>query len=211
MYRSHYNAVQVSLTQRTSHGLSFTAAYTYSHAPTMFPRISGPALPLNNTAPDASNYGNSDYDIRHRFTLKLTYALPGMKSPGQILQGWELNSIVTLQTATPWAVQDTSNDFSGTGEVNNPNTWGETWNFFGNPKDFTAASKRNSLFPGRSRHGCCYRSSLGTTRACDAKAAAWDALHQASLFNNGCYAVGQFCAAPSRLRNLRHRRQEYFP
>lgn len=28
--RSHYDAMQVTLTQRTSHGLSFTAAYTYS-------------------------------------------------------------------------------------------------------------------------------------------------------------------------------------
>jgi hypothetical protein len=28
MYRSHYNALQVVLTKRTSHGLSFTAAYT---------------------------------------------------------------------------------------------------------------------------------------------------------------------------------------
>ncbi len=32
MYRSHYNAMQVVLTQRASHGLSFTATYTYSHA-----------------------------------------------------------------------------------------------------------------------------------------------------------------------------------
>ncbi len=103
----------------------------------MFLRISGVRAPLNNSFPDC-NYGNSDYDIRHRFTFEVTYALPGMKSPGQLLQGWVINSIVTMQPGTPWAVQDTSNDFSGTGEVNKPNPWGEAWNFHGNPKDFNA-------------------------------------------------------------------------
>ena len=99
-----------------------------------------------------SNYGNSDYDIRHRFTFEATYALPGLKSPGQILQGWVLNSILTLQTATPWAVQDLSNDFSGTGEVNNPNTWGEAWNFSGNPKDFTAVPSTEFPFSPAGEH-----------------------------------------------------------
>ena len=40
-----------------------------------------------------------------------------MKSPGQILEGWSLNSVVTIQTGLPWGVSDGSNDFSGTGEV----------------------------------------------------------------------------------------------
>ena len=136
-YRSHYNALQVSLTQRTSHGLSFTAAYTYSHAPDDASQNFRGTAPLNNANYDL-NYGNSDYDIRHRFTFEATYALPGLKTPGQILQGWAINSIVNFQPATPWAVQDTNNDFSGTNEVNNPNAWGEAWNFSGNPKDFTA-------------------------------------------------------------------------
>ncbi len=66
-------------------------------------------------------HGNSDYDIRHHGSrFEATYAIPGKKTPGQILEGWQINSVLTLQTATPWAVQDLSNDFSGTGEVNKP-------------------------------------------------------------------------------------------
>jgi hypothetical protein len=146
MYRSHYNAMQVVLTQRTSHGLSFTGAYTYSHA-TDDMSANDANVPLDSANPGLQ-YGNSDYDIRHHFTLDVTYALPSRKSPGQILQGWEISSIVTLQTGTPWSPQDTSNDFSGTGEVNNPVTYGETWNFFGNTHDFQANPNGIPFFGG---------------------------------------------------------------
>jgi hypothetical protein len=146
MYRSHYNAMQVVLTQRTSHGLSFTAAYTYSHA-TDDMSANDANVPLDSANPGLQ-YGNSDYDIRHHFTMDVTYALPSRKSPGQILQGWQIGSIVTLQTGTPWSPQDMSNDFSGTGEVNNPVTYGETWNFFGNTHDFQANPNGIPFFGG---------------------------------------------------------------
>ena len=64
MYRSHYNAMQVVLTQRTSHGLSFTAAYTYSHA-TDDMSANDANVPLDSANPGLQ-YGNSDYDIRLR-------------------------------------------------------------------------------------------------------------------------------------------------
>ena len=48
---SHYNALQASLTQRTSHGLSFTAAYTYSHALDDVSQNFGSSVPLNNLSP----------------------------------------------------------------------------------------------------------------------------------------------------------------
>jgi hypothetical protein len=62
------------------------------------------------------------------------YAIPGKKSPGQILQGWQVNSIVTLQTGQPWNVVDTGNDISLTGEG------ADRWNFFGNAAAFTSSS-----------------------------------------------------------------------
>jgi hypothetical protein len=183
MYRSHYSAVQASLTERTSHGLSFTAAYTYSHALDDVSQNFGSTTPLDNANPGL-NYGNSDYDIRHRFTLETTYALPGRKSPGQMLEGWQLNSIVTLQTGQPWAVQDTANDFSGTGEVNNPNSWGEAWNFYGNPKDFTASPNGIPFFSGTSNPQCL------------AQATKDGALALASLTSNGCFANGSSILIP---------------
>jgi carboxypeptidase family protein len=186
--RSHYNALQVSLTQRTSHGLSFTAAYTYSHALDDASQNFGSSIPLNNALPDL-NYGNSDYDIRNRFTFEATYAIPGRKSPAQLLQGWAINSIVTIQPGTPWAVQDTNSnnidDFSGTGEgAGNPNAWGEAWDFYGNPKDFTASPTGIPYFGGTSNATCL------------AKASALGALAVASLTNSGCYASGNSVLIP---------------
>lgn len=147
LFRSHYNAMQVVLTQRASHGLSFTATYVYSHATDDNSSNDVCCIPLNNANPDLQ-YGNSDYDLRHHFTLDVTYAIPGRKSPGQVLEGWEIAGIATLQTGMPWGVEDLSNDFSGTGEVNNPYTYGEEWNFFGNPKDFQANPNGIPFFGG---------------------------------------------------------------
>jgi hypothetical protein len=194
LYRSHYNAVQATVTQRTSHGLSFTAAYTYSHATDDVSQNFGSNTPLHNENPNL-NYGNSDYDIRHRFTVEATYVIPGIKSPGQLLEGWQLTSVVTLQTATPWAVQDLSNDFSGTGEVNNPNSWGEAWNFYGKPKDFTAVPGPNGLpFFGGSTDATVGNETSNS--ACNAKAEAIGQLAQASLAAFGCYANGSSVMIP---------------
>ena len=183
---SHYNALQASLTQRTSHGLSFTAAYTYSHGLDDVSQNFGSSVPLNNLVPSL-NYGNSDYDIRHRFTFEMHYALPSIKSPAQLLQGWAINSIVTIQPGTPWAVQDMTNDFSGTNEVNNPNAWGEAWDFFGNPKDFTA-TPTGIPFSGNDSTGAILAQC--TTAIMSHFSGQQQALALSSLANNGCYASG---------------------
>jgi hypothetical protein len=202
--RSHYNALQISLTQRTTHGLSFTAAYTYSHGLDDVSQNFGSSIPLNNSFPDL-NYGNSDYDIRHRFTLEATYAIPGIKSPGQLLQGWTINSIVTIQPGTPWSVQDTSNDFSGTGEgAGNPNPWGEAWNFIGNPKDFAATPNGIPFFQGGAAEpdpatavADGYSAAKPTLNsACNAAATAQGTLALASLWATGCYANGNSILIP---------------
>jgi hypothetical protein len=183
---SHYNALQASLTQRTTHGLSFTAAYTYSHGLDDVSQNFGSSVPLNNLVPSL-NYGNSDYDIRHRFTFEMHYALPSIKSPAQLLQGWAINSIVTIQPGTPWAVQDMTNDFSGTNEVNNPNAWGEAWDFFGNPKDFTA-TPTGIPFSGNDSTGAILAQC--TTAIMSHFSGQQQALALSSLANNGCYASG---------------------
>jgi hypothetical protein len=131
LYRSNYNGLQATLQQRTAHGLSFLASYTYSHSLDDDSYNIGQFLPQDSNNP-ALEYASSDFDIKHRFTFSITYAIPGKKSPAQLLQGWELNSVVTVQTGQPWYGNDQSNNISGTGE----NT--DRWDFFGNPKDFTS-------------------------------------------------------------------------
>ena len=198
---SRYQSLQTILTQRNAQGLSFTAGYTYSHG-------------LDNSSdnqqvlhiPISGNqrelYASSDFDIRHRFTFTTTYDIPGKKSPGQMLQGWSLNSIVTIQTGLPWGVGDTSNDFSGTGEVFDTagpgSPLGELWNFYGNPGDF-------QLVHGFTNTGGVPSSRADTSGKIMAACIAADTSHfsgsqlqlaLASLANAGCYASGNSVLVP---------------
>src|SRR6202035_5879199 len=135
--KSNYNSLQVTLTERPTNGLSFLAGYTYSHAlDDASNNDSDNFLPPNSARPSAGLYGNSIFDMRHRLTLSTTYAIPGKKGLGQLLEGWELNSVLTLQSGLPWGVQDFTNDFSGTNQVNELDSYGQPWNFFGNTADF---------------------------------------------------------------------------
>src|SRR5581483_9414638 len=53
------------------------------------------------------DYGRADYDARHRFTVAATYALPFMKD-NLIAGGWHLNTVITVQSGTPFTVYDQS-------------------------------------------------------------------------------------------------------
>jgi hypothetical protein len=129
--RSHsrYDSVQVSVTKRMSHGLSFNAGYTYAHGLDngSLNRFGGLPQNSNNTQ---AEYASSDFDIRHRFTLTATYNIPGIKGFAQMLEGWQINTIVNAQTAQPWAAWDGGDNISGTGEN------ADRWNISGNPADF---------------------------------------------------------------------------
>jgi Carboxypeptidase regulatory-like domain len=133
---SNYNSMQVSLTKRMSHGLLFNVGYTYGHG------LDNGSLNRFGLNPENSNnlgaeYGSSDFDVRHRLTATATYNIPGIKGFGQLLEGWQINTIVTFATAQPWQTYDFTDNFSGTGE----NT--DRWNISGNTSDFP--SGKNSF------------------------------------------------------------------
>lgn len=151
IYRSNYNGLQLTFTGRNYHNLDFVAGYTYSHALDNQSYNWNQYLPKDSLNPGLE-YGASDFDIRHRFTLSATYNIPGIKGYGQILQGWQLNGILTLQSGQPWQAFDTSNDFSGTGE------FADRWNFFGNPSDFKSGGSHSIPFcTGSGAGGCTYQ------------------------------------------------------
>ena len=189
---SNYNGLQFALTQRTWHGLSYVAGYTYSHALAESPdnwRFINPILSNNQR----SLYGNSQFDITHRFTYSLTYALPGKKTPGQILEGWSINSIVSIQSPMPWGINDVTTDFTGTNALSDQATIGEQWNFFGDVKDFQTT--RAFLTSNGGGGGIPYFA--GTTNpTCLSKATALGPLAVASLTNLGCYANGSSILIP---------------
>ena len=124
--RSNYHSLQATLTKRMSHGLSFIAGYTYGHGLDngSLNRFGG--VPQDSSNPGAE-YASSDFDVRHRFTFEGSYELPGKKGFGQLLEGWKINSIVTLESAQPWLV--TGSDLSGTGDG------ADRWDFHGNTND----------------------------------------------------------------------------
>jgi hypothetical protein len=131
--RSNYNSLQTTLTKRLSHGLNFTAGYTYGHGLDNGSLSRFGNLPQNSLNP-AAEYASSDYDVRHRFTLTASYEIPGKNGYAQLLKGWKLNSTLNLESSQPWLVDDTQNDFIGTGEST------DRWDFFGNPGDFKSGS-----------------------------------------------------------------------
>jgi hypothetical protein len=144
---SNYNSLQATLTKRVSHGLNFIAGYTYAHGLDYGSLNTQYGYMAQNTNNTATEYASGDSDIRHRFTLTATYSLPGKKGVGQLLEGWKINSILSLQSAQPWTVDDRQYDFSGSGD------FADRWDFFGNPSDFTSAG--TSSLP--------YCSGFGTT------------------------------------------------
>lgn len=150
VYRSNYDGLQVTLNARNYHGLSMVLGYTYSHAlddvGANWDFGYGSGLPQNSYDVGAE-YANSDFDMRQRLTLSLTYAIPGRTGHGQVLEGWEINSITTLQSPQFWGPIDMGTDAAGTGSlpVSPPATQPIRWSFYrsgtasrGNPSDFKA-------------------------------------------------------------------------
>jgi hypothetical protein len=205
LYRANYNGLQVTVTQHFSHGLSFTAGYTYSHGLDDSSTNQNQFLPQDSTHPERE-YASSDYDIRHRFTLSMTYQLPHREFPGQLLKGWEVNGIITLQSPQPWTVNDTGNNISGTNE----NT--DRWDFVGHPADFQSSNHSIPYCTGGGAGGCTETLPNGSSfafsqaqstafyNACTAAALNLDGgtagPTTASLLNFGCYAQGSSVMIP---------------
>jgi outer membrane receptor protein involved in Fe transport len=126
LYSSNYHALQVTETQRIWHGINFVTGYTFAHSIDNVTNNRG-LNPQNSLRPDLER-ASSDSDIRHRLTFAVTYDLPGMKTRWKLLEGWQANTILTLQTATPWSLVDgfvNGNDISLTGE------FADRWNIVG--------------------------------------------------------------------------------
>ena len=197
VYRSNYNGLQVTLNARNYHGLSMVAGYTYSHASddvgANWDFGYGSGLP-QNAANVSAEYGNSDFDIRHRLTLSLTYAIPGRKGNGQALEGWEINSIVTLETPQFWGPIDLGTDAAGVGPlpVSPPANSPIRWSFYGKRSDFRSGKGVGIPFsPGASNAACASQA-----LAVDGGTAGPST---AALNFFGCYANGSSVMIPPPL------------
>ena len=127
---SSYNALEMSLQKRFTHGVSFLASYTWSKSiddASSFNMTGSEAKPVageNDLAQNpfdlAAERGLSMFDARNRFVFTYTWDLPfwvdGHEWYKHVLGGWQLNGIVTLMSGTPFTVFD-SNDVSAQGSA----------------------------------------------------------------------------------------------
>ena len=174
---SIYNGLQVTVRQRTHNGLYFVAGYTWAHS--IDDSSGNREFVIQDSNNPAAERGNSDTDIRHRFTLAMTYELPSKHGYAQMLQGWRVNTIFTAQTGEPLLFYDSSDDISGTGEFN------DRWNLSGDPsKIHWSPTHPLPFFP--------YDGSgqLSTNPACDAVA------DQGQLSTYGCFAGTGWAMTP---------------
>jgi hypothetical protein len=117
---SNYNSLQVSLNKRLSHGLNFLLSYTYAHSRddgSSYENSSGSSsISPRGTNPffNYLNWGDSQFDARHRFVASYIYEIPvphALTSNGfasRALQGWEISGSTTLQTGFPINIGNTA-------------------------------------------------------------------------------------------------------
>ena len=189
---SIYHSLQATLTKRYSKGLYLLAGYTYAHA---IDTATNNVAPFpQNSLNFAGERGNSDFDIRNRFTLSATYELPPVESKWQMLKGWEVTSIVTLQGGEPYTLNDFSDDNSATG------IFEDRWDITGSPNNihwstFTSIPYiSNSAFPTDSNGNV-----IGGNQQCiQAAQKAGGAGAVNMLANDGCYIQnGTILTAPA--------------
>jgi hypothetical protein len=215
VYLSNYQGLQVTVNARNYHGLSMVAGYTYSHSlddvGANWDFGYGSGLPQDAYHP-GTEYGNSDFDIRHRLTVSLTYAIPGRDGYAQMLKGWEVNSIVTLASPQHWGPMDEGTDAAGIGPlpVSPPANSPIRWSFYGNPNDFKSGPNGIPYFSGNNSP-----TDPSTNAACNAKALALDGgtpgASTESLAFFGCYAKGNSIMIPPPLGQFGNMARNTFP
>lgn len=137
---SNYNALNVSLVKRATHGLAFKANYSYSKVMDLNSAIlapSGENEPASLFSPYNRflNRGPAAYSLPHQFNANFSYQLPfsnGQRFGGnaggrlnQLIGGWQWNGIVSAQSGFPMTPVTGFNN-SGTGDFGNPDV--PDWN-----------------------------------------------------------------------------------
>jgi hypothetical protein len=117
---SSYNSLQSSLRINDWHGVTSIFNYTWSHSiddssdgEDYVPNAAQP----NDSTFEFTNRGNSNFDVRHRFTWNFIYQFPNRHGNWERLtNGWGLNGILTVQSGQPFHIILDSDDFDGSGQ-----------------------------------------------------------------------------------------------
>ncbi len=113
----HYDALQLSVNHRFSKGLSFIAAYTWSHAlDNDGVTAGGRNEPLGSFVGDFYNtksaYGTSSFDRTHRVVVSYSYDIPKLTAGNRLLKSvvndWSISGVTTIQSGLPFSVTDST-------------------------------------------------------------------------------------------------------
>ena len=158
---STYHALQVMVQRKFSKGLQFQGSYTFSKSldtrsfdPTFTVVGTGSAQSASSTPFNINNrrlnYARSDFDQTHYFTGYAIWDLPfgknqrwGADAPPvlrQVIEGWNVNGVLTLSSGRPFTVYSGSNQLS--------NILQSTANCNGCSRDMGSVDKESSTFAG---------------------------------------------------------------
>lgn len=134
--RSNYNSLQLRA-QKTIGALVFSAAYTWAHS---LDDASSANLGAQNGGDfryfmfPQLEYGNSDFDVRHRFVVSYAYDLPfgrGKKfgsswnRPVDAVFGkWQVAGVTSIQTGNWFTITDGNGDFANSDGQQRPDVIG---------------------------------------------------------------------------------------
>lgn len=104
---SRYNAMQVTVNKRFSHGVTFLAAYTLSHSNDDGCGI-GANCNVTNPYNRSLDYGTSDLNQTHVFSFSFAAQSPFNRASNKLIAnvagGWSVNGIVQLHSGVPYTV-----------------------------------------------------------------------------------------------------------
>ena len=112
---SIYHSLQTIVRLQNSHRFSGFASYIWSHAiddaSDGIDFVPGAAFPQDPSNLRAER-GNALFDTRHRFTAALNYDVPAFHGIGKFGSGWQLNTIISVQSGRPIPI---ANSFDNSG------------------------------------------------------------------------------------------------
>ncbi|MGH9664200.1 MAG: hypothetical protein ACRD9L_07240, partial [Bryobacteraceae bacterium] len=107
-----YDALQIKVTKRFSHGVEFTANYTSSKNLATAEEQSGTTVPINNVFNRRVQKTYSLNDQPNIFVMSFNYRTPGWNRSSwtrHILGGWELGGILRYASGTPIQIPTANN------------------------------------------------------------------------------------------------------
>ena len=121
---SSYNGLQTHFEHRLTHGLSLTAAYTFSH------ELDNQAFDTNGggcgcqNPRDPHEWASGVTDQRHSLAIGYVWALPNANvSHGvdHVINGWTLNGLIQVASGNPYDILEASDTQNTDGQWERPN------------------------------------------------------------------------------------------